>query len=161
VSDEKMAVALKATPGQVKRMRNTMLLKSQWKSVNPVVLRVEPDEDPVLLKVYQTIQRDCPVIDGAHMIVGTGLNRVTRFWTMALRSLERRGYLTWRDTLYFYRLDGLEPDWKKIQRTHEDAKEAMRRVAAYVAATPEFSPQAEPSSRSPARPAPSRLSSAA
>lgn len=160
MSDVDMAAALGITPPQVARIRNVMLRRREWQMVNPVVLRIEP-EDATLAQAYRFIERECPVVDGAHLIVGSRLSKAIRFWRVALRSLERCGAIARRDTLFFYLFDGLEPDWAKIAETHETAKDRMRKMAAYVEALPELTLLETPSPRSHARPAASPRSSAA
>lgn len=160
ISDVEIISALKLSSAHLHRIRSAMLRKREWKMVNPVVLRIAP-EDATEAQVYRFIERECPKIDGAHLIVGAKLSKAMRFWRVALRALERRGAIARRDTLYFYALDGLEPDWKKVARTYEGAKENLRRVAAFIEAAPEFNPRETRTSRSPARQATSPQSFAA
>lgn len=160
ISDVEIAKALKLTPGHICRIRNQMLRKREWQMLNPVVLRIEP-QDAALAHAYRFIERECPKVDGAHLIVGAKLSKTVRFWRVALRSLERCGAIARRDTLYFYALDGLEPDWKKIARTHDAAKSALRDMAAFIEGTPELSRQGTPSHRSRAHPAATSLRSSA
>lgn len=160
VSDVDMASALQVRPAQLRRIRNVMLRTRDWVMVNPIMLRIAPQER-TLEMVYHWISRECPVVDGAHLLIGTKLAKAVRHWKVALRSLERCGAIARRDTLYFYRLDGLEPDWKKIERDHQEAKVRMTRLAEFVEGTPEFSPQASTSRRSSAPAGQSRSTSAA
>lgn len=160
VSDADMAAALKVTTAQLGRIRRAMLRKREWKMVTPVVLRIEP-EDATLAQTYRFIERECPKVDGAHLIVGTKLSKAIRHWRVALRALERRGAIARRDPLFFYLLDGLEPDWRRLAQRHEAGKARLMRMAQFMETTEELNPRALQSRRSPARPSRSLSTSAA
>lgn len=159
VTDVQMKDALGLSFAQVARIRDVMLRKREWKMVTPVMVRCEP-EDETLAQAYRFIANECPVVDGAHLIVGASLSKAHRFWRVALRDLQRCGSIARRDTMFFYLLDGLEPDWRRIENEQRDAKKRLAKVAAYVSGTPELKAPAKPPRRSPARPETSLSSSA-
>lgn len=157
-TDKDLAKAAGVQPWEVKRMRNIMLIWREYTMVNQAILRYPPD-DPTLAQAYRFIERECPKVDGVHLIVKTKLAKAVRFWRAALRDLERCGSIALREELFFYPLDGLPPDWQKMAAIHESARSRFTAMVEFLQQTPEFNPPKK--SRSRARSAPSPRSSAA
>jgi hypothetical protein len=148
VSDESMREALNVTSPQLFRIRKATFLARDYRMVIQVIPRIEP-VDSTLVGVYNWILRECADANGVRMIEGTSLSKAVKHWNVALKALVRCGAIARKDTLFFYHLSELDPDWEKIDTTRNAAQTNLREVIKMVEKSEEFNLPASTSPRSP------------
>jgi hypothetical protein len=161
VSERDAQVHLGARSAELQCVRRAFLLPRAFKAVWRVVPRIAPD-DPTLVDVYDFIDKRCPTVDGARLVVPGIISRHTRHWKVAIRQLERRGAVSLPGALFCYYLGDVTPHWERLDARQRVAERRLEEIIAKIEASPEFNPKrAPPSPRLPAHPARSRSLSAA
>lgn len=115
----------------------------RYAQVIQLIPRVEP-EDKTLLGVYQFIKDELPSVGHVRLARDNALSKAARFWKIALRALVRSGSVQQKGKTAFYFVDGLRPDYDRIQIEHETAKGKFTRLMAEVDSLPEFRAQSAP-----------------
>lgn len=147
--DDDARKALDVRQPVLNAMRRTLFRKRSIKTLWGAALRAEPEDRP-LAEVYQYIARHCPVVDGAHLVLGTILMRKVRFWKRAMRQLERCGAIGTKGLATIYWPEELPPNLVRLDARRRRAERQLDEVIAMVEALPEFTP-AKRRPRSPAR----------
>ena len=109
----------------------------RYSHVIQLIPRIEP-EDKTLLAMYQFIKNELPAVGHIRLARDNVLSKAARFWKIALRALVRSGSVQQKAKLAFYFVDGLEPDYDKIQVEHEAAKGRLTRLIAEIDSLKEF-----------------------
>jgi hypothetical protein len=131
ISDEAIRDSMELTNVQFLLMRGAMMKGRDYKTVIQLKPRIEP-EDKYLMPAYEFITKECPLLSGHRLLLGNALSKSTRYWRRDLRGLVRSGAVERKETLGFYFLDGLEPDWLKIEAEHQAARSRLTQIVKLV-----------------------------
>jgi hypothetical protein len=138
--DDDLAKELAISQGDLAVIRKRSMRSAEGRRYSHVIQlipRIEPD-DKALLGMYQFIKNDLPSVGHIRLARDSALAKSVRFWKMALRALVRSGCVEQRAKTCFYFLDGMAPDYDKIQVEHEAAKGKFTRTVAEVDQMEEF-----------------------
>jgi hypothetical protein len=96
-----------------------------------LIPRVEP-EDHTLYGMYEFIRNELPRVGNVCLAKDSILSKSVRFWKVALRALVRSGCVEQKARTSFYFLDGLQPDYDKIEAEHAAAAAKLAQVISMV-----------------------------
>ena len=118
--DEK--VLLDSIPGLVNTRRRAMrsITGKRYSTVQRLIPRIAPT-DRSLLTLYEAVKA-LPTIGQHHIARDSVLSKAMRFWKLGLRALVRAGNVQNDGKIGFYFMDGLEPDYAKIETEHQLAR---------------------------------------
>ncbi len=109
----------------------------RFSSVIELIPRIEP-EDESLLGMYRYIKESLPVVGHIRLARDGALGKAARFWKIALKALVRSGSVERKRTICFYFMDGIAPDYKKIDAEHQGAKARLTRLIQFVDGLKEY-----------------------
>ena len=109
----------------------------RYAQVIQLIPRVEP-EDKTLLAMYRFIKDELPAVGHILLARDSVLSKAARYWKIALRALVRSGSVQQKAKTAFYFVDGLQPDYDRIQAEHEAARGKLTRLIAEIDSLSEF-----------------------
>lgn len=109
----------------------------RFSSVIELVPRIEP-EDESLLGMYRYIKDSLPAVGHIRLARDGALSKAARFWKISLKALVRSGSVEQKRKICFYFMDGIAPDYKKIDAEHQGAKARLTRLIQFVDSLPEY-----------------------
>lgn len=137
LTDSDACKALGRSKAEVTRIRNAIFRTRDYWTVIKVRARIAPPER-TLAEFYTYLTTSFPAVDGHHAIVEHEM--IAAWWkgTTLLRALERAGSIEISDTVRCYLLDGLPPDWERVDEAHIDARRHLMEMVGYIEESAEF-----------------------
>lgn len=109
----------------------------RYSQVVQLIPRIEPD-DKTLHEVYRFIKNELPTLGHIRLARDNALAKSVRYWKTAMRALVRSGSVEQRARTCFYFIDGLAPDYAKIEAEHQAARARFEQLRSEVDSLPEF-----------------------
>lgn len=140
IADDALREALTVSPIDFPSLRKRAMRHIEgrrFSSVIELIPRIEP-EDESLLGMYRYIKESLPAVGHIRLARDGALSKAARFWKISLKALVRSGSVEQKRKICFYFMDGIAPDFNKIEAEHQGAKARLTRLIQYVEALPEF-----------------------
>ena len=136
VPDDAIKKSMELTTIQFMQLRRATMWPRDFNNVQQFIPRIEP-EDEYLMPTYRFICEQ-PLVNGKRLVMDKALAKASRYWKRDLRALVRSGALQKKETLGVYFLDGIAPDYEKIQAEHLAAQFRLARVIKLIEEAKEY-----------------------